>query len=73
MKIKETIERECCEWKDLRPVQGCDKIGTQLEIMFCIHCGAYHRYNSYMNAAGSTDWQYKKIVLPYKTAPFKEF
>ena len=30
------------------------------ELMFCMHCGALHRYTAFTDAAGSTDWEYRK-------------
>jgi hypothetical protein len=60
MKITETIDRECCQQKDLKPVIDSKLVGRQREFLFCVHCGARHRYTSYMDAAGSTDWEYRK-------------
>ena len=67
MKIKETIERECCQSKDLRPLIGSRSIGLikYSEYKFCMHC-ARHKYHSFMDAAGSTDWEYRKVHEDYK-------
>lgn len=62
MKIKETIERECCQYKDLKPVLGSKQWGINYDLMFCIHCGARHLYTTFMDAAGSRDWEYRKIA-----------
>jgi len=60
MKITETITRDCCQREDLKPVEGARKIGHDPQFKFCKHCGAWWQYVSYMDAAGSTDWEYRK-------------
>ena len=69
MKIKETIERECCDPdKDLRPVgEGVSTIAEQsrnfdyrLEVFFCIHCGQWW-VRPYSNVTPS---HYKYTKLP---------
>lgn len=60
MKIKETIERFCCQYRDLKAVEGSHLIGRDVEFKFCIHCGARHKYTGFMDAAGSRDWEYRK-------------
>lgn len=60
MKIKEVLERDCCAPKDLRPLEGSPKRGKDPETMFCVHCGARHNIHTFMDAAGSSDWEYRK-------------
>ena len=60
MKIKETTERDCCTPKDLKPVEGSPRRGRDPEVMFCVHCGARHRIHTFTDAAGSSDWEYRK-------------
>lgn len=62
MKITETIERQCCTPKDLKPVEGCQKWARIPDLVFCIHCGARHRHHTFMDAAGSRDWEYRKVI-----------
>ncbi len=61
MKITETITRDCCEQKDLRPVEGCRKFGMHPEFKFCVHCGARHEYHRFTDPAGGTDSEYRKV------------
>ena len=48
MKIEETITRNCCQPKDLKPVQcgyeveDCGEIRIK-DLKFCAHCGQYWR------------------------------
>lgn len=44
MKITETIERECCQSKDLKPMAGVYQriIGMGPTWKFCVHCGRAH-------------------------------
>lgn len=63
VRIKETIERECCQSKDLKDVHGSPKIGVDSTYKFCVHCGATHKFSRYMDAAGSSDWEYRKVEL----------
>lgn len=65
MKISEVIERECCQRKDLRKVNGSPMRGRDPEYMFCVHCGAIHKIHTYMDAAGSSDWEYRKEPSPW--------
>ena len=60
MKITVTEQRECCELKDLKPVEGCSLIGRVASVMFCVHCGHRHHYESEMDPAGSRDWRHVK-------------
>ena len=43
MKIKETVERECCQRADLKPFLGrMAKFSEADKPMFCKHCGQIH-------------------------------
>ena len=71
-KIIEYIERWCCQYKDFRPL--CDskiisRWGSQnlYDFVQCRHCGQIHEYNSFMDCAGSRDWEYKPIKNEPKT------
>ena len=57
MKIKETIERDCCQPQDLRPYKG---VGTAKA--FCQHCGQLWGEASRMDAAGSRESILTKIT-----------
>lgn len=61
MIIKEVVERECCQSKDLKPVLSSPKYANYYSLMFCIYCGARHKYYTYRDAAGSTDHDYEKV------------
>jgi hypothetical protein len=61
MKIRETKERECCAFGDLKPVEGSPKRGQVYDYVFCQHCGARHRMFTFTDPAGASDWGYKKI------------
>jgi len=64
MKIKETIERECCQQgKDLKPYQGLKFSDTIVKISFCIHCGQLWFLTSQMDAAGGTESILKKVTI----------
>lgn len=65
MRIAETTYRECCQLQDL--VDGKGKTLSQFGLsqrypdrMTCRHCKAEHEYYCYTDAAGSTDWDYRK-------------
>jgi hypothetical protein len=59
MKIKETIERDCCErGKDLRPVEGSSKTGAEWNVLFCVHCGKRWHLEAFIDAAGDRDTRY---------------
>lgn len=54
MKIKEIIERYCCDpQKDLKPYQG--KYKSDVKMYFCQQCGEHLVYEKYTDAAGSID------------------
>ena len=65
MKIKETVERDCCQPRDLKPVEGSPKRGRDYVYVFCIHCGHQHTIATFMDAAGSSDWEYRKVAVPW--------
>lgn len=65
MQIVEEVKRECCQTRDLLPIEGSPKRGRDPEYMFCRHCGAHHRYSTFMDAAGSRDWHYVKMAKPF--------
>jgi hypothetical protein len=65
VKIKETIERECCQQKDRRPVEGTPKKGADPEWMFCIHCGAHYKLGTERDAAGGSDTVYRRQPSPW--------
>lgn len=63
MRIKVTEERECCQRNDLKPVHGAPKTQgmRDVDVMFCIHCGRRHQLESFMDAAGSRDYEYRPV------------
>ena len=62
MKIKTEVVRECCQDRDLKPVEGCEMFNLKIpKLMFCIHCGHRHEFYKFMDSAGSMDWSYRKI------------
>lgn len=65
MKITETINRECCQQKDMRPVDGTPKVGTYPEWTFCIHCGHYHEAMRVTDPAGGIETEYRKRPAPW--------
>lgn len=65
MKVTETVQRECCQPRDLKPVEGTPRRGRDAEYVFCVHCGKWHEYDSFMDAAGSRDWRYKPMPVPW--------
>lgn len=61
MKIKETIERECCTRVDLRPYQGKQSGDPKRrKLQFCLHCGQIHEWDTQRDAAGGTE----SILIP---------
>ena len=60
LKIKETIERECCEQRDLKDYRGeVDTLRRGLK--FCIHCGQLFHTTSQTDAAGGIETVLEKI------------
>lgn len=66
MKITETINRDCCQQRDLRPVEGTKRIHGHDEFMFCVHCGRYHEAYRVSDAAGGYDTEYRKCAPPWE-------
>ena len=62
MKIKEVIERECCQNRDLKVITG-HPVGCPY--YFCVHCGKHWHYERYMDAAGSPDSRLTSLPLPW--------
>lgn len=67
MKIKVTEERECCAQSDLRRVEGCIMRGREPDLMFCIHCGHRHEWDTRRDPAGGVDTFYRKLPEPPRT------
>lgn len=64
MKIKETIERECCQTQDLKKYRGEQANDTPwLGLRFCTHCGQLWHQTSQGDAAGGTETVMKKISV----------
>lgn len=72
LKIKETVERECCQTRDLRPIHGSPIVGRIPKYMFCVHCGRQHEMHTFTDAAGSSDWEYRPRLNPWVTDYDKE-
>lgn len=67
MKITETIQRDCCnDRKDLKTIEGSPLAGRDPIYKFCVHCGRHFAIHSFMDPAGSSDWQYRKQPLPWE-------
>jgi len=60
VKITETIDRWCCEPKDLKKYKG---EGPKTVELFCQYCGQQFGSERYMDAAGSSDTKLVKIGL----------
>lgn len=60
MKIKKTIERNCCDPEDLKPVNA--HIG---KLKFCIYCGQLWRWEyEGVDASGNdSEYDWKKIDM----------
>lgn len=72
MTVTETITRECCQPKDLKPVDGVKKYGEWSAFMFCVHCGARHAYICTNTASGSFD-SYRKIPEMPRMITYADF
>ena len=66
MKIKVTIERECCDREDLVPYSASANIPQILKPKFCKHCGQLWVLESYTDAAGDRDTQYVRHIVKWK-------
>ena len=66
MKIKETIERECCDpRKDLVEYKGLrTDISRNNPYMNCKHCGQIWEWVQFADAAGDMDEKLEKVSLP---------
>ena len=62
MKIKVTIERDCCEREDFVSYAGHGDIPVILKPKFCKHCGQLWVLESYTDAAGDRDTQYVRFI-----------
>ena len=62
MKIKETIERECCQNTDLLPYKGEIPFGN-IKYSFCKYCGQIWFVTRVMSAAGSMEDELTKYVI----------
>lgn len=65
MKIKEEIERDCCQSKDLIKYKGHASLEThqnidKLGLAFCQHCGQVWYWSREMGPAGSMEDVRKK-------------
>jgi len=67
MKIKETIERWCCDSKkDLKQYRGSykkDSTRSNNDVYFCIHCGQLWSSRKILDVAGGYDWILEKIDI----------
>lgn len=68
MKITQTVQRDCCQQSDLRPLEGTPKRGRTPEWMFCLHCGRQHRIHTFTDPAGASDWDYQPAHWPWEAA-----
>jgi len=64
VKIRQTVERDCCEPQDIKPYRGETESHSSVTYGFCTHCGQPHRHAWYTDAAGSRDWRWEKVKLP---------
>jgi hypothetical protein len=69
VKITQTIERECCEPGDLKPIPGSPKRGRDPEYVACKYCARVHKMRVFTDAAGATDWEYVPDRLPWEPSP----
>ena len=64
--VTEIRERRCCQEQDMRPVCDSTRVAreraTVWDLVQCRHCGQLHRYRSFLDAAGSHDWEYRPIT-----------
>lgn len=67
MKIQETIERDCCQSRDLKPLPGSAKIGMDWKYKFCIYCGRHHEYTYYNDGVDSNSRAYIPMLWPWET------
>ena len=64
MKIKETIERECCAYEDLKLYAGVNRGKYKnLKLWFCRHCGQIWYPSSVSDGAGGRDSVRERLEL----------
>jgi hypothetical protein len=69
MKIKVTIERDCCHpAEDLQTYRGSSDIPEVLRPKFCKHCGQLWYLRRFTDAAGSGDSEYVRLIPQFNTA-----
>lgn len=66
MRIKETVERDCCQARDLLPIAGTPMIGNNPAYMFCKHCGRHHYFERYNDGIDSNSRAYASLKLPWE-------
>lgn len=60
MKITETIERDCCQFADLKPYKGqVEKGSKERSRKFCVHCGQQWEWT---REPGDIDYGYSRAV-----------
>lgn len=66
MKIKETVERECCQFLDLHKYSGeileVENKEIRKYLYFCRHCGQIWRKTRQGDAAGGTETVYERML-----------
>lgn len=62
MKIKETIERECCQEKDLRAYAGIRVEGDATGLQTCCHCGQLWGWVKSTEPDPGGGWQGREFV-----------
>lgn len=68
MKITETVERECCEPKDLKKYHGVLKSAhPEADLFFCVHCGEIWD----LILVGSKDAKETRFVRYFEQLQFK--
>jgi hypothetical protein len=66
MKIKEVIERECCDERkhDLKPYGGTvERVAMSATYYFCIHCGQIWVDGTRRDGAGGTEIYLRKVAI----------
>jgi hypothetical protein len=67
MKITETVTRECCQVKDLKPIEGSPLwSGNSPRFKFCQHCGKHHEAKSDRDPTGELTWEYVPMLRPWE-------
>ncbi len=67
MKVEIKTIRECCNQReDLLPVENSPRFqGLVPAFVFCKHCGRHWEADSFRDAAGGSDWEYKRMKAPW--------